>query len=511
MVQRLHRLRHDAVVGRDHQDRDVGHLRTTGTHGGERLVTGGVDEGDGALDAVVLGPDLVRTDVLGDATRLVGDHVGLADRVEELRLTVIDVTHDGHDRRTDLEVFVVLVLELLLEVDVEALEQLLVFVLGADDLDLVAQLVAEDAERGVVERLGRGRHLTEVEQRRHERTRLHRVLGQDLELVGQIADRCAAAHADDLAAVAARDRDAAERRSIAHLEFGALRPLRLAGAALAATAAEGTCGTTAGAAATAAAATGTAGEAAAAPGAPPGRRRDAGSRHRHRRDDRRRRDAAGRARRRGDLRRRARRDAERRDGAPPGRGAAGRGMAPPAPPGRGMPWLPANGLLPGRGAPGRDMPCALANGLLPGRGPPAGRAASPSASALAAGAAGAAGRGGALGAAASAGAAAGASASAAGAGAGRGGGLEAAGFAAGRSFGFSGALMPSASSAAFSRRATGGAMLEEALLTNSPMSLSLSSAILLSMPRSAATSCTRGLATFLLSGVHPDQERTIKA
>jgi len=31
--------------------------------------------------------------------RLAGDHVGLADRVEQLRFTVVDVTHDGHDRR----------------------------------------------------------------------------------------------------------------------------------------------------------------------------------------------------------------------------------------------------------------------------------------------------------------------------------------------------------------------------------------------------------------------------
>ncbi len=99
-------------------------LRTTGTHGGERLVTRGVDEGDGALDALVLGPDLVGTDVLGDATGLARDDVGLADRVEQLGLTVVDVTHDGDDRRPDLEVLVALVLELGVEVDVEALEQL---------------------------------------------------------------------------------------------------------------------------------------------------------------------------------------------------------------------------------------------------------------------------------------------------------------------------------------------------------------------------------------------------
>src|SRR6478736_5794113 len=45
VVERLDRLRHDAVVGRDDQDRDVRHLRATGTHGREGLVTRGVDEG----------------------------------------------------------------------------------------------------------------------------------------------------------------------------------------------------------------------------------------------------------------------------------------------------------------------------------------------------------------------------------------------------------------------------------------------------------------------------------
>ena len=100
VVQRLDRLRHHTVVGRDHEDRDVGRLGTTGTHGGERLVTRGVDEGDLALFAVDLGGDLVGTDVLGDAAGLARDDVRLADRVEQSGLTVVDVTHDGHDRRT---------------------------------------------------------------------------------------------------------------------------------------------------------------------------------------------------------------------------------------------------------------------------------------------------------------------------------------------------------------------------------------------------------------------------
>ena len=141
VVERLDRLRHDAVVGRDHQDHDVGGLRTTGTHGGERLVTRGVDEGDPALVAVVLGRDLVGADVLGDAAGLLGDDVGVADRVEQLGLAVVDVTHDGHDRRTGDQV--VLVALVGTEVDVEGLQQLAVLVLGRDDLDVEVELLAE--------------------------------------------------------------------------------------------------------------------------------------------------------------------------------------------------------------------------------------------------------------------------------------------------------------------------------------------------------------------------------
>ena len=86
----------------------------------------------------------------------------------------------------------------------------------------------------------------------------------------------------------------------------------------------------------------------------------------------------------------------RAPGAPPVRGAPGRGPPAPAagrgppgrspsvrlPPGRGMPWEGANGLLPGREGRSlspprpRGMPWDVANGLLPGRGPP-GRGAEP--------------------------------------------------------------------------------------------------------------------------------------
>src|SRR2546425_937919 len=85
--------------------RDVGDLRAARAHGGERLVTGRVEERH--LAAVVL--DLVRADVLGDPTCLARGHVRQADRVEEARLPVVDVPEDGDDRRTLLQLAAVLV------------------------------------------------------------------------------------------------------------------------------------------------------------------------------------------------------------------------------------------------------------------------------------------------------------------------------------------------------------------------------------------------------------------
>ena len=112
-LMRLDGLGHDAVVGRHHEDDDVGGLGATGPHGGERLVAGGVDEGErpAVLD------DLVGADVLGDAAGLAGDHVGVADLVEELGLAVVDVAHDGDDRRADRPGLVDLVIVLVVDVE----------------------------------------------------------------------------------------------------------------------------------------------------------------------------------------------------------------------------------------------------------------------------------------------------------------------------------------------------------------------------------------------------------
>ncbi len=142
--------------------------------------------------------DLVGADVLGDAAVLGVDDVRVTDRVEQLGLTVVDVTHDGDDRRTGHHILGVV--ELFgLEVDVEGLEQLAVLVLGGDDLDVVAELGAQGLEGVLVEGLRGGRHLAQGEEDRHE------CCGIDVDLLGEVGQRCALADAD-LRAVTARDR-----------------------------------------------------------------------------------------------------------------------------------------------------------------------------------------------------------------------------------------------------------------------------------------------------------------
>ena len=73
VMDRLDRLRHDAVIGGDHQHDDVGDLGAAGAHGREGGVAGRVDEGD--LGARRRG-HLIGADMLGDAAGFAGHHIG---------------------------------------------------------------------------------------------------------------------------------------------------------------------------------------------------------------------------------------------------------------------------------------------------------------------------------------------------------------------------------------------------------------------------------------------------
>ena len=142
---RLDRLRHDAVVGGDHQDDDVGDLGAARPHLGERRVARRVDERHRLAGAEV---DLVGADVLGDAAGLVRRDVGMAQRVQQRGLAVVDVAHDGHHRRPRPQILGPVLDALEADLDVGL----------ADPLGLMAEL-GDQQLRGVgVERLVDGRH-----------------------------------------------------------------------------------------------------------------------------------------------------------------------------------------------------------------------------------------------------------------------------------------------------------------------------------------------------------------
>ncbi len=99
MVNRLDGLRHDTVIRRDNQDRDIRHLRAAHTHRGKRLMARRIQECNlSSIDAYN-----GRTDMLCDSSGFSCRHLGLTDRVQKRGLTMIDVSHNDNDRRTALE------------------------------------------------------------------------------------------------------------------------------------------------------------------------------------------------------------------------------------------------------------------------------------------------------------------------------------------------------------------------------------------------------------------------
>ena len=142
MVDGLDGLGHDAVLGGHHQNGDIRHHGAAGTHGGKRLVTRGIQEGDGlAVDLHLIGAD-----VLGDAAGLAGGHMGIADIVQQAGLAVVHVAHDHHHGSAGHQIlFLVLMVvdQLFLDGDHHFLLHLAAHLLGDDgggvEVDHLAQ------------------------------------------------------------------------------------------------------------------------------------------------------------------------------------------------------------------------------------------------------------------------------------------------------------------------------------------------------------------------------------
>ncbi len=102
VVDSLDRLRHHTVISRYHQNHDVRDFGAACAHAGERFVTRCIDEDD--LAPVLF--DLIGADVLRNAAGLFVGDMGLPDGVEQRRLAMVHVAHDGdHGRALHLVLF----------------------------------------------------------------------------------------------------------------------------------------------------------------------------------------------------------------------------------------------------------------------------------------------------------------------------------------------------------------------------------------------------------------------
>ena len=125
--------------------------------------------------------DLVGADVLGDAAALGRDDVGLADRVQQRRLAVVDVAQDRDDRRAQRE---------LARIDVFLVDDV---ALDRTDLDVDVELVGDQLGRGRIEQLVDHLHHAELDERLDHLARLA------AHLLGQLGHRHRLRHAHELA------------------------------------------------------------------------------------------------------------------------------------------------------------------------------------------------------------------------------------------------------------------------------------------------------------------------
>ena len=101
MVNCFDGLRHYTVVGSNYQNRNICYLCTTGTHRCKRFVTWSIQEGN------FLSADfyLISTDMLCDTAGFGRGNMGRTNFVQQGCFTMVNMTHNGNNRRTMLQIF----------------------------------------------------------------------------------------------------------------------------------------------------------------------------------------------------------------------------------------------------------------------------------------------------------------------------------------------------------------------------------------------------------------------
>ena len=96
MVDCLDGLRHNAIVSSYHQNGNICYLGTAGTHSSKSLMARSIQKDN----LLALAFYLICTDMLGNAASLVACYRCLADNVQKGCLAVVNVSHNGNNRRT---------------------------------------------------------------------------------------------------------------------------------------------------------------------------------------------------------------------------------------------------------------------------------------------------------------------------------------------------------------------------------------------------------------------------
>ena len=106
MINCFDRLRHDAVIGGNHQHHDIRRAGAARSHCRESLMAGSVEERN---LVAARHPDLIGADMLRDATGFTCNDICRPQCIQQRGLAVIDMTHDGDDRGARLKIRIVLV------------------------------------------------------------------------------------------------------------------------------------------------------------------------------------------------------------------------------------------------------------------------------------------------------------------------------------------------------------------------------------------------------------------
>ena len=172
MVDRFFRLRHDTVIRGDDEHDDVSHFCAARSHHRESLVAWRVEEDD--LSSALL--DVIRPDVLRNAARLAGGDIRFANRIEQRRFAVVDVTHDGDHGPTRCGALRAALLDRF-ELDGR---------FERNDFRIDVEILRDLQRQIGAERLVDGDHEALLHQKM-----LHEVVRLDVELIGELLDRYA--------------------------------------------------------------------------------------------------------------------------------------------------------------------------------------------------------------------------------------------------------------------------------------------------------------------------------